>query len=63
MVTQVYHYKLKKKSGGIEIPADKITMERAAVLGAEVLMWTAQTVPRAALSPEGHFTPIALAKD
>ena len=61
MTTQVYHY--KDKNGQVVVPADKITMDRAASLGADVLLWTAQTVPRASLSPEGHYTPIGLARD
>ena len=57
MTAQVFHYKLKDKSGKIAIPPDKATLDRAAAIGAELLLWTAQTVPRALLSPEGHYTP------
>ena len=56
-MTQVYFYKVKDATGKTVVPPDKITLYRAAAIGAEVLIWTAQTVPRVSLSHEGHYTP------
>lgn len=57
MAIQVYQYKVRNADGDWQEMPDKITLDRAAELGAEIILGTTQIVPRTAVSPEGHYTP------